>query len=113
MRDRETAWRDALSAHSSSGMSLKRYCREQGLIYHQAVYWRRRLAVIAGDATEAAPAPGVPTFSLVELSAPPAQPPPDSGVAIEYGRCRISLKAGFDPSVLSRALSVLSNWRAE
>ncbi|MDQ0289510.1 IS66 family insertion sequence element accessory protein TnpA [Oligosphaera ethanolica] len=50
MTDRETAWRDALSAHSSSGMPLSRYCRDKGLNYHQAVYWRRRLATIDGAA---------------------------------------------------------------
>jgi len=53
-----------------------------------------------------------PTFSLVELSEPPRQVA-DSGVAIECGRCRISLKAGFDPSVLSRALAVLSGLEAD
>lgn len=43
MTDRETALRDALSAHLSSRMSLSRYCHDKGLNYHQAVYWRRRL----------------------------------------------------------------------
>ena len=113
MTDRETAWRDALSAHSSSGMPLSRYCRDKGLNYHQAVYWRRRLATIDGAAGLSVPdAPDAPTFSLVELSEPPRQVA-DSGVAIECGRCRISLKAGFDPSVLSRALAVLSGLEAD
>ena len=50
MTDRETAWRDVLSAHSSSGMPLSRYCRDKGLNYHQAVYWRRRRLVRPGHA---------------------------------------------------------------
>ena len=112
MTDRETAWRDALSAHSSSGMPLSRYCRDKGLNYHQAVYWRRRLATIDAAAGLSVPDAPAPTFSLVELSEPPRQVA-DSGVAIECARCRISLKAGFDPSVLSRALAVLSGLEAD
>ena len=36
-------WQDHLSTFETSGLSGSAYCAEHALVYHQFVYWRRKL----------------------------------------------------------------------
>ena len=99
MRHYENVWREALSDLSSSGLSLRKYCRLRHLNYSRAVYWRRRLAAVSEADTTV-------TFALVQL--PGAEQVQDSGVAVECGRHRVRLSTCFDESVMLRVVALLS-----
>lgn len=43
MADKAAVWRKRLAACRASGQSTAAFCREQGLLYAQYMYWQRRL----------------------------------------------------------------------
>lgn len=36
-------WRELIAAQERSGLSVRRFCKEQGIAEHQLFYWRKRL----------------------------------------------------------------------
>jgi transposase-like protein len=36
-------WRERISAQERSGLSVRRFCKEQGIAEHLLFYWRKRL----------------------------------------------------------------------
>lgn len=81
--DRTRYWEEQLTAWQTSGVSGQAFCKAQGLVYHQFIYWRRKLLAtdnevaadkIAGFA-RVTPAPrrsepGVPSESELTVSLP-------------------------------------------
>ncbi|MGR8981905.1 MAG: IS66 family insertion sequence element accessory protein TnpA [Gammaproteobacteria bacterium] len=43
-QDRQTEWQSRIEAYRASGLSGSRFCQANDLIYHQFVYWRRKLS---------------------------------------------------------------------
>jgi len=43
-QDRHAAWQAHIDAYRTSGLSGRRFCQAHDLIYHQFVYWRKKLA---------------------------------------------------------------------
>jgi len=41
---RQVEWRTRIDAYLASGLSGSRFCQANDLIYHQFVYWRRKLS---------------------------------------------------------------------
>lgn len=41
--DRTRYWEEQLTAWQASSASGQAFCKEQGLVYHQFTYWRRKL----------------------------------------------------------------------
>jgi transposase-like protein len=36
-------WREHIAAHERSGLSVRRFCKEQGIAEHRLFSWRKRL----------------------------------------------------------------------
>jgi hypothetical protein len=49
----ERYWADHLAKHPASGLTLREYCRREGIEVHQFYYWRKRTA---GSTIERQPA---------------------------------------------------------
>lgn len=43
-QDRQAEWQTRIDAYRTSGLSGSRFCQAHDLIYHQFVYWRKKLA---------------------------------------------------------------------
>ena len=43
-QDRQAEWQARIDAYLASGLSGSRFCQVNDLIYHQFVYWRRKLS---------------------------------------------------------------------
>jgi len=54
-------WRERIAAQERSGLSVRRFCKEQGIAEHLLFYWRKRLR------NQQQPAPV--RFALVERAA--------------------------------------------
>jgi transposase-like protein len=95
---RDEFWRQRVTEHESSGVSVKRFC-EQNQISEQSFYsWRKRLR----NQTPM-------RFALVETGAGRPTVPAESGllefVLVTGERLRIG--AGFDASLLRQVLAAL------
>ncbi|MEX1056709.1 MAG: IS66 family insertion sequence element accessory protein TnpB [Natronospirillum sp.] len=44
--ERARYWEEQVVAWQASGVSGQAYCKDQGLVYHQFTYWRRKLLKI-------------------------------------------------------------------
>jgi len=42
--ERSNVWQQHITDWEASGVSGSTYCKQQSLVYHQFVYWRRKLA---------------------------------------------------------------------
>lgn len=93
---------DCLARWRASGLSMTRWCREQGLSMHRLSYWKNRDGAAGGDASENA--------GFVALCPPrPAAGQRDSGVAVALpGGPEVRLQRGFDQEVLRSALKALT-----
>ena len=62
-------WRSLVLAQESSGLSISRYCQEQGVVLAQFYYWRQRLR--RGTGPQAASSSSVSTLpEFLELGLP-------------------------------------------
>jgi len=41
--NRQNQWRERIAAHERSGLSVRKFCKEQGIAEHLLFYWRKRL----------------------------------------------------------------------
>ena len=104
---KERFWRTVLRQWRRSGLSVRAYCREQGLSEPSFYAWRRTLA--ARDAVTV-------RFVSVQVT-PEPQPAPAADVsagALELvlgaGR-RLHIRPGFDGPTLTRLLALLEEGR--
>lgn len=70
---KQDRWRELIAAHERSGLSVRMFCKEQGIAEHLLFYWRKRLrnqqdpvrfALVEGGATPAG-TESEPTLELV------------------------------------------------
>ena len=120
----ERAWRGRIGRHESSGLSIERFCKQEGLAAHQLSWWRRELErrdAEAGRAngkrkTKRSPsskpskqrdAASAKAFVPVQIATSPP-----SAAAIEIvvdQRLRIAVTSGFDAELLAQVVRVLED----
>lgn len=102
-------WQDHIKAQQRSGLSIGRYCREQGLARSAFGYWRRKLVSAAvPDFSEPSPVNIVPVPQHV-LRSP--EPPPAlqlSSLRLTVAdRFRIEIGGDFSAHVLEKLVVTL------
>jgi len=89
-------WKNSIALQRSSGYSAAAWCRDNSVIYHQFLYWKRRL--------ERVPATNTSNEAFYELR----QPQPDeSGIEIVVEGLVVPISKRFDPATLANCLSLI------
>src|SRR4051812_33626140 len=96
---REPYWRKALERWQRSGLSVRAFCRAEGVNEPLFYWWRRRL----GQAE-----PREPAFVPVQVITKPVGEPATQGieVVLAHGR-RLRVGPGFDPHTLVTLIDLL------
>ena len=90
-------WAERIAAQRASGMSVRQFCREQGLTEHSFYAWRKRLQE-----------QGPVRFALVERSG--RRPERTAEAALELVLAsgdRLRIRAGADAATLRIVLAIL------
>ena len=88
-------WRDRLAERERSGLSVKQFCKQQGLTEYSFYAWRKRLR-----------SAGPVRFALVDRGA--QQVPAEFGLELVLANGdRLRIGAGVDAKTLRTALEVL------
>jgi transposase-like protein len=99
--EQQIEWMAKVTAYKASGLSTKEWCSAHNLKPHQLRYWLRKLQPLDSQTIE-------PTRWLpVEFS----DPEPKNQVStllIRVGQATVEVKPGFDPTLLSDIVRVLS-----
>jgi transposase-like protein len=91
-------WRELIAEHESSGISVRKFCKERGIREHLLFYWRKRLRTVQQPVR----------FALVERGAAPAEPTGKTAlelVLVSGERLRIG--TGVDAATLRMVLEAL------
>ena len=54
----QQSWQETIAEWQDSGLSGAAFCKQQSLVYHRFVYWRRKLSVNAEQVPGAEHGPG-------------------------------------------------------
>lgn len=97
MEARSEHWRERIAEQERSGMSVQRFCEEQGLTEQSFYLWRKRLRK----------QPPM-RFALLETGAARRQraTEPDLELVLATGE-RLRIGGGVDPTALRKVLSAL------
>ena len=96
MGSRDEAWRTRISAQERSGVSVKKFCAQQGLTEQSFYYWRKRLQT-----------PVSMRFALVETE-PRGGPAEHAALELVLRTCeRLRIGAGVDAATLQQVLEAL------
>ncbi|HEV2473580.1 MAG TPA: hypothetical protein VGS41_12980, partial [Chthonomonadales bacterium] len=103
--DSLSMWRERLQGFSTSGLSITRWCDQQGITNRQFRYWRKKVERQYGPSVSKASAStrlARPEWLPVEVVAAkrPSTGCPDSAISIHVGGAQIEVKAGFDAGLL-------------
>ena len=94
---RSESWRERLAEQERSGLSVKRFCEEQGLTEQSFYLWRKRFQ-------KQQPM----RFALVETGSTWQQRATEPGLELVLATGeRLRIGAGVDPTVLRRVLEAL------
>jgi transposase len=98
-RDRESYWRTVLARWRRSGLSVRAFCRAEGVSEPSFYGWRRKLD--QADHTK-------PAFLPVHVVTEAAKEPVPRGIDIilANGRC-LRVRPGFDPHTLVTLVDLL------
>ena len=88
---RQQSWQRTLSEWRDSGLSGAAFCKQHALVYHQFVYWRRKLSASAERERTGAPRAG---FVRVALGPPGAEAVDGLTVSLPNGVSITGLHAG-------------------
>jgi hypothetical protein len=109
----QETWSKRIKQWRVSGLGVKEFAASIGVNPHQLHYWTRRLerenAPLAGTScppTEALPTEPLQFVELVNVTAPPAGPPPCIELVAPSGMT-IRVPQAFDPDTLRRVLSII------
>jgi transposase len=90
-------WSERIAAQQCSGVSVKRFCKEQGLTEYSFYAWRKRLQ-------ESGPV----RFALVERRVPRQERPPEAVLELVLATGeRLRIGAGVDAATLRRVVEAL------
>jgi transposase len=109
---REKFWRGAIREQQRSGLSVRDFCKREGLKDGAFRWWRRELprrdqgasAAPRGERTE--PAPAFLPVRVVDPESVAPRPAPPIEIVLPTGPT-IRVPAGFDPRTLGHVLAVL------
>lgn len=97
LAEKREHWRAMCERQAESGISIARFCREEGIAAWKFRYWRRRLA-------EPEPGCGGPVFRELRIDGSGGA---DTPIEVELpGGAVVRLRAGFDEEALRRAARV-------
>ena len=96
---RGSYWRQVLARWQRSGLSVRAFCRAEGVNEPQFYWWRRKLSQV--ETREPA---FVPVHVVTEELSAPA--PRDIEVVLANGRC-LRVGPGFDPHTLVTLVNLL------
>ena len=103
-------WQDHIEAQQRSGLSIGRYCRDQGLAQSTFDYWRRKLASIPAPVRHDPSSVTIVPLPLQVLRAPepsPASRRPSTLCLTVAERFHIAIGGDFSASVLEKLVSTL------
>ena len=90
-------WRERLAAQKRSGLSVKQFCKEQGLTEYSFYAWRKRLR---GE--------GPVRFALVDRGAMRQEPAPEASLELVLATGeRLRIGAGVEAATLRTVLDAL------
>jgi transposase len=90
-------WRERLAAQKRSGLSVKQFCKEQGVSQYSFYAWRKRLR---GE--------GPVRFALVDRGARRQEPAPEASLELVLATGeRLRIGAGVDTATLRTVLDAL------
>jgi hypothetical protein len=97
IESREEYWRERVSAHERSGLSVKQFCEQQKITEQSFYVWRKRLR-------NQAP----PRFALVETGSARPQGPEEVGLelVLTTGE-RLRIGASVDAATLRKVVEAL------
>ena len=114
----ERTWRERMRQFDKSGLSIRQFCEQEGLVNHQFSWWRRELKrrsatsaprkrkVKARSASTAQPSKSpVASFVPVHLESPSPVQPSVEIVLDQPPRIRVA--PGFDAELLRQVVRVL------
>ena len=109
---REKFWRRTIQEQRQSGLSVRDFCRREGLRDWTFRWWRQELArrdhersaALPGEPAEAAPS--FLSVRVVDLEAVAPRPAPPIEIVLPTGPT-VRVPAGFDPRTLGHVLAVL------
>lgn len=112
---RLTHWAGILRERQTSGMSIRAYCKAEGICENVYYYWQRKLREAACE--ELLPAiDDNPEQSLVPKGwAAVSEQKTESGeipagaISIEIGKCRVLATVDSDPELLSKVCRMLAS----
>ena len=103
-------WSGIMRDRKESGMSIRRWCRENGVSEKTYYYWQRKLRENVCEKleqetrTSASLVPAAPTFAQVQL----AEATPLAGqIRIRLGETEVEIEGNASPEVVERVLRVL------
>lgn len=101
-------WAQIMQERTGSGLSIRAFCKQNGISNNTYFYWQRKLRTAA--CTELATAQSVSEKSLVPngWTVCTEEPTPEKkALTIEVGGCRIFVEPGVDPELLSKVCRTL------
>ncbi|MFL9951931.1 hypothetical protein PQR65_19735 [Paraburkholderia nemoris] len=91
-RQGEAFWREMVMAWTTSGLGLRRFCREQGLAVSTFGLWRKKLSgEVRADAHPLAVTPDAAFIVSRPDTAPATPAPPSTADALSSSRDRVTL----------------------
>src|SRR3569833_54990 len=94
---RNEHWRERIAQQERSGVSVQRFCKEQGLTVQSFYVWRKRLRNQQSM-----------RFALVETGSRHGRPDAETGLELVLATGeRLRISTGVDPTVLRTVLEVL------
>ena len=95
---RRDYWRERIAAQERSGLTIQRFCEEQGLTEQSFYFWRKRLREQQQPMR----------FALVETGSARQRPATESDLELVLASGeRLRIGASVDPTVLRRVLEAL------
>ena len=100
-------WFERLADLSSSGLSQKEWCAQNGVPLHQLGYWRRRLQQ---EGTSESDTGGAGEWFGLRLF--PEEKVEFSGLRVEVGPACVTIQTGFDVALLRAVVQALAGLEA-
>jgi transposase len=112
---KERFWRARVEQWRRSGLSVRAFCRERGLLEPNFYAWRRTLAVRDAEAVSFVPVQVVAEQGFAPTvereSTPMAESPSGAVELVIDGRRVLRIRPGFDAATLQRVLPLLEEGR--
>ena len=117
---RMSHWSEIMHLRTESGLSIKSYCKREGIHPNVYFYWQRKLREAAmKELLPVTPTPSASNAPVQVLPEVPPQvwaevtsadkdmPPSADGLTIEIGKSRITVNASMDSELLTKVCKVL------